>query len=135
MKGKKIIIIEEKNEHEYTMDFFRRHKSALGASIAYTFDEGEQAPWKLYTQPLCLQTGVTKMVSYFNDETVKVIHNQIVTYDKVRDIEIRSELEAYKEILDGKFQHFSKNQMIETLHIHQVEVNYDLDSKGYYQPV
>ena len=44
------------------------------------------------------------MVSYYNDNTVKRIENQLITYDKVRDVQIKSEQEAYKEILDGKFQ-------------------------------
>ena len=74
-------------------------------------------------------------VNYYNDDTVKVIEHQLITYDKVRDVQIKSEQEAYKEILDGKFQHYSENKMIETLHIDNVEVSYHLDSKGYYQPV
>ena len=74
-------------------------------------------------------------VNYYNDDTVKGIKNQLITYDKVRDIQIKSEQEAYKEILDGKFQYYSENKMIKTLHIHKVEVSYYLDSKGYYQPV
>ncbi|WP_332695268.1 VanZ family protein [Halalkalibacter lacteus] len=74
-------------------------------------------------------------VSYYNDDTVKVIDNHLITYDKVRDVQIKSEQEAYKEISDGKFQHYSENKSIESLHIHKVEVSYLLDSKGYYQPV
>ena len=35
----------------------------------------------------------------------------------------------------GNFKYYSENKMIETLHIHKVEVSYYLDSKGYYQPV
>ena len=66
---------------------------------------------------------------------MKRIENQLITYDKVRDVQIKSEQEAYKEILDGKFQYYSENKMIETLHIDKVEVSYYLDSKGYYQPV
>lgn len=74
-------------------------------------------------------------VNYYNDNTVKGIENQLISYDKVRDVQIKSEKEAYEEILDGKFQHYSKNKRIETLHIHKVELDYHLDSKGYYQPV
>ncbi|WP_100407797.1 hypothetical protein [Bacillus solitudinis] len=74
-------------------------------------------------------------VSYYNDDTVKSIENQLITYVKVRDVQIKSEQEAYKEISDGKFQHYSNNKRIESLHIHNVEVSYHLDSKGYYQPV
>ncbi|WHY86776.1 VanZ family protein [Neobacillus novalis] len=74
-------------------------------------------------------------VNYYNDDTVKGIDNQLITYDKVRDVQIKSEQEAYKEILDGKFNHYSENKMINTLHIHKIDVSYYLDSKGYYQPV
>ena len=73
--------------------------------------------------------------NYYNDHTVKEIENQLITYDKVRDVQIKSEQEAYKEILEGKFQIFAENKMIDTLQIHKVEVSYYLDSKGYYQPV
>ncbi|KON68880.1 hypothetical protein AKG34_08820 [Peribacillus butanolivorans] len=74
-------------------------------------------------------------VNYYNDHTVKGIEHQLITYDKVKDVQIKSEQEAYKEILDGKFQYYSENKMIKTLHIDKVEVSYFLDSKGYYQPV
>jgi glycopeptide antibiotics resistance protein len=74
-------------------------------------------------------------VSYYNDNTIKSIDNRLITYDKVRDVEIKSEQEAYKEISDGKFNFYSENKRIETLHIHSVEISYRLDSKGFYQPV
>lgn len=74
-------------------------------------------------------------VTYYNDDTVKSIANRLITYEKVRDVQIKSEQEAYEEILKGKFQYYSENKRIETLHIDQVEVSYHLDSKGYYQPV
>lgn len=66
---------------------------------------------------------------------MKVIDNHLINYTKVRDVQIKSEQEAYKEILDGKFQHYPENKVIETLQIHNVEVSFHLDSKGYYQPV
>ena len=75
------------------------------------------------------------MVNYYNDGTVKRIEHQLITYDKVRDIEIKSEQEAYQELLDGKFKHYAESGKLETLHIEKVEVSYALDSKGYYQPV
>ncbi|MBS4202059.1 VanZ family protein [Bacillus sp. FJAT-49732] len=74
-------------------------------------------------------------VDYYNDDTVKRLDNHLITYNKVKDVQIKSEQEAYKEILDGKFKYYPENNMIETLHIDKVEVSYYLDSKGYYQPV
>ncbi|MFA9558243.1 VanZ family protein [Evansella sp. AB-rgal1] len=78
--------------------------------------------------------GILK-VSYYNDDTVKYIDNELITYDKVRDVQIKSEQEAYEEILDGKFPFYLNNHRVESLHVHQVELSYHLDSKGYYQPV
>ena len=37
--------------------------------------------------------------------------------------------------LDDLFNYYSENNRIETLHIEKVEVSYELDSKGHYQPV
>ena len=40
---------------------------------------------------------------------------------------------AYDEFLDGKFKIYNRN--IQHIEIEQVEMDYELDSKGYYQPV
>lgn len=74
-------------------------------------------------------------VNYYSDHTVKEFWDQLITYDKVKDVQIKSEQEAYHEVLKGKFQFFSGNDKIDTLQIHKVEISYFLDSKGYYQPV
>ena len=74
-------------------------------------------------------------VNYYNDDTVKRIDHQLITYDKVRDVEIKSEQEAYQELLDGKFTYYAESGGLENLHIEKVEISYELDSKGYYQPV
>ncbi|WP_062106777.1 VanZ family protein [Bacillus niameyensis] len=73
--------------------------------------------------------------TYYKDGTVKQIDNRLITYDKVKDIEIKSEQEAYEDILKGKFQYYPESGKIETMKIHDVELSYYLDSKGYYQPV
>ncbi|MBO1914302.1 hypothetical protein J4G37_56970, partial [Microvirga sp. 3-52] len=49
--------------------------------------------------------------------------------------QIKSEQEAYQEILVGKFQVYAENNKIDSLQIHKVWVSYYLDSKSYYQPV
>ncbi|MFK4997988.1 hypothetical protein ACI2OX_12960 [Bacillus sp. N9] len=65
---------------------------------------------------------------------MKEINNQLVTYDKVRNVQIKSEQEAYEEIVNGKFIYNSENKMIKTLHIQKVEISYHLDSKGFFNP-
>lgn len=70
----------------------------------------------------------------YKDGTIKDINNHIITYKKVRNVPVKSEMEAYQELLDGKFHMFLKDK-IETIEIHAIELEYDLDSKGFYQPV
>ncbi|SDD83212.1 Glycopeptide antibiotics resistance protein [Bhargavaea beijingensis] len=74
-------------------------------------------------------------VTYYNDGTVKEFDNRLVTYEKQKDVRIKSEQEAYQELLKGKFQHFSENRKIGSLQIDEVRISYALDSKGFYQPV
>ena len=74
-------------------------------------------------------------VTYYNDRTVKEIENQLITYEKVKDVQIKSEQDAFEEILKGKFQISSENNNIDTLQVHRVRVSYYLDSKGYFQPI
>ncbi|GKV54481.1 hypothetical protein NCCP2222_04280 [Sporosarcina sp. NCCP-2222] len=75
------------------------------------------------------------VAKYYSDDTVKGIDNQLVTYKKVRDVQIKSEQEAYEDIVNGKFNYYYDNKKIGNITIHKVEVSYYLDSKGYYQPV
>ena len=70
---------------------------------------------------------------YFEDGTVKRINHQIVTYEKVKEVNVKSVQQAYEELLDGKFKLFNRN--IQEIDIQQVELGYVLDSKGFYQPV
>lgn len=77
----------------------------------------------------------TITVNYYNDDTVKGIDHHLITYEKVKDIQIKSEQEAYQELLDGKFNYYAENKSIKTLAIHNVELSFYLDSKSYYQPV
>lgn len=74
-------------------------------------------------------------VDYYDDGTVKDINQQIVKYDKVNDIQIKSEKEAFDEILEGRFKYFLESERINEIQIEQVDLSYELDSKGFYQPV
>ncbi|RKD25914.1 hypothetical protein BEP19_03010 [Ammoniphilus oxalaticus] len=74
-------------------------------------------------------------VQYYSDDTVKGIDNQLVRYDKVRNVQMKSEQEAYQEILDGKFRFYMDDEKIETIRVHKVGISYQLDSKGFYQPI
>jgi glycopeptide antibiotics resistance protein len=74
-------------------------------------------------------------VSYYSDDTIKEITNQLITYDKVKDVQIKSIKEAYQQIVEGDFRYFTENKKIQKVHVHNVEISYQLDTKGYYQPL
>lgn len=72
--------------------------------------------------------------NYYSDNSIKYFENNIVTYDTVREKEIISQQEAYQEILDGKFKGFTIDE-IKSISVKGVELEYQIDSKGYYVPV
>lgn len=75
----------------------------------------------------------TLKVEYYQDKTIKNVINNIVTYENVREMKLKSEQQAYQELLAGKFNVAEKD--IHEINIQQVKLTYELDSKGFYQPV
>lgn len=75
----------------------------------------------------------TLNVAYYQDKTIKSVENNIVTYEKVREVKLKSEQQAYNDLLDGKFKTYHTD--IKEMHIQQVKQSYELDSKGFYQPI
>jgi len=74
--------------------------------------------------------------TYYEDGTIKELQNNIVKYDKVKEMEIKSEEEAYNEILEGKFRYSDKYiGKIENLEMKDIKLEYALDTKGYYVPI
>lgn len=73
--------------------------------------------------------------SYYNDETIKNIDNNLVVYEKVKDVAVISEKEAYERITEGKFTYRKDIGVINTIEINEVAADYRLDSKGFFQPV
>ncbi|SIT88686.1 VanZ family protein [Edaphobacillus lindanitolerans] len=80
-------------------------------------------------------TDGTLTAVYYNDGTVKQVDNRLVTYEKVKEVRVKSEQEAYEDLLKGKFLTFSDERTIGALEVRDVRMSYSLDSKGYYQPV
>jgi len=73
--------------------------------------------------------------SYYNDDTLKNIDNNLVVYEKVKDVAVISEKEAYENIKEGKFAYRIDIDKIDTIEINDIFLDYRLDSKGYLQPV
>lgn len=73
--------------------------------------------------------------SYYNDDTIKNIDNNLVVYEEVKDIAVLSEIEAYERVKEGKFTCWKDVGIINTIEINEIDIEYRLDSKGYFQPV
>lgn len=67
-------------------------------------------------------------------DSIKRISNNIIKYKKVRDVSIKSNEEAYKELEQGKFNLY-KSEDVKTIQVEDISLSYILDTKGFYQPV
>jgi glycopeptide antibiotics resistance protein len=92
--------------------------------------------WKInkYTEGDLLTEG-SLSCEYYNDNTIKSIDNNIVVYRKVKTTAIISQKEAYQQLADGKFQIWTNGNNLKTMVITAIELDYQLDTKGFYQPV
>lgn len=71
---------------------------------------------------------------YYSDGTIKNINNGIIACTPYRVGDIISEQKAYEQIVAGKFV-LNYPQSMSSITIKNVELAYELDSKGYYQPI
>jgi len=60
---------------------------------------------------------------------------QMLCYDQYKAVQLMSEQEAYQKIVDGKFSSYYITSIPNELHFTHVTHSYELDSKGFYQPV
>jgi len=70
----------------------------------------------------------------FNDNTIKELNNNLITYKRIKEVSIKSEKEAFEELASGKFRYYyDKN--IKDITIEDISIEYMMDTKGFYQPV
>lgn len=69
---------------------------------------------------------------YNSNHEIMSVDNEIVEYKKYKTVKLRSEKEAFEDITSGKFKQFKKPKNI---HIKDVSIGYEMDSKAFYQPV
>lgn len=75
----------------------------------------------------------TLNVSYYADQTIKSIDQAMVTYTKEADVTLKSEQQAYDELVAGKFNMYDKPK--DDIVVNKVKLAFSLDSKGFYQPI
>ena len=61
--------------------------------------------------------------------------NNIISYKPYKEYEIISAKEAYDKILNGEFSFFGELEKNAKIDVVGVSLNYELDSKGLYQPI
>ncbi len=71
---------------------------------------------------------------FYDDESIKMICNHLVKCKPLREMKIFSEREAYEKIQKGLFR-YDLDEPIETITINAVELIYEMDTKGFLQPV
>jgi len=71
---------------------------------------------------------------YYDDGTIKEINNHLVEVHPVRMVDIINKQQAYEQIEKGMFQHDSSIE-IRSLHVISVRLTYEMDTKGFLQPV
>jgi glycopeptide antibiotics resistance protein len=72
---------------------------------------------------------------YYDDDTIKSIGNNLITYEMVREVEVINEREALDRLLEGEFRMWTKEDSIKSLTVKNVSLDYRIDTKGFYQPV
>lgn len=75
----------------------------------------------------------TLTLDYTTNHAIQSIENNLTYYEKVKEVSIKSEKQAYDELQSGQFNVYDRN--IKDLHVKKITLDYELDSKGFYQPV
>jgi len=73
--------------------------------------------------------------TYFEDGTLGNINCRLLTLDEYDTVEIISEAKAYEQIVEGKFSYYRASDDVLKIVITNVTLGYELDTKGFYQPV
>lgn len=72
---------------------------------------------------------------YYEDGQFGEIDNQMMELKGYKEFEILSEKEAYEDLLEGKFSYWRANDEVLNIRVEAVRLGYDLDTKGFYQPI
>lgn len=78
--------------------------------------------------------GVLSLQLYGKD-TIGQLSNRIIRYTVCGEEEVISEDEAYQKLLAGKFRYSYQQETPKTLEVKSVSLAYQVDTKGFYQPV
>lgn len=71
----------------------------------------------------------------YKDQKIGYLMNTLTTFQKYKEIELMSEKEAYERLCKGEFAWNSEDNKINSLLVEEIYLNYEIDTKGFYQPV
>ncbi len=71
--------------------------------------------------------------TYNTNNKISGFTNNIIEYSAYKNMPIRSEQEAYDRLAEGKFRYYGTEKL--NIVIEDISIEYQIDSKGYYQPV
>ena len=73
--------------------------------------------------------------TYYDDGSFGRIEYNIFQLEEYKEFKIISQEEAYKKLQNGEFLYYRKDDSIMDIRVQQVDLVYELDTKGFYQPV
>ena len=73
--------------------------------------------------------------TYYEDGSFGNIEYNILQLEEYKEFSIISKKEAYQKLKDGKFSYYRQNEEPMSIYVQQVALTYELDTKGFYQPV
>ncbi len=101
------------------------------------FSEGENGRYQLTAQMLKSEDDLkdgTCSVTIVSGNRVASIDNGLTSYKRYKDFQVISEKEAYDLLAQGKFLQIYADS-ITKIEVTDVRLGYEVDSKGFYQPV
>lgn len=103
--------------------------------------ESEGKGWYSFTCDLHIDGAVmldgTLRVRYGVDNSIRRIENHLVWYKHHDDVTVISQKEAYELLRSGAFRYAEalKSHSTDTISVISCKLDYEIDTKGFYQPV
>lgn len=103
--------------------------------------ESEGEGWYSFTCDRHIDGAVmldgTLRVRYGVDNSIRRIENHLVWYNHHDDVTVISQKEAYELLRSGAFRYAEslKNRSTDTVSVISCKLDYEIDTKGFYQPV
>lgn len=115
----------------------KAHWKKIGIKVpeGTTFVKGDNGTYSFYAEQISdgeVMYDGSLVCEYNINNEIMSVDNQIIEYKKYKKVMLRSKKDAFEDIKSGKFQQYEKPEKI---HIKNVTIGYEIDSKAFYQPV